>query len=606
MITNRALRITLGLLGLGLLLAAALALPLVLFEQSDPWSGTDVSVSERTYQQQVLQRALELWRASARRFQPDPDGLYPDTYRTYLVIDLDERALWLEDDGEVVQGTRVPLLAKMDWRLVRQTSTGSRELPGRSLFLLRSQDSSLLANEQFVLVGSGADSLTLSVTFGAFSSGMSTQTGRFTLPAFSPGSDDPADTPRPSILVGEEEYARRREAAGSSPGPVPGTGPQLARWVRIEPEIYRTAEAHAALLGTRVYHLRVVPGPGRTAGHGELRAMSSGPFGGLFSSGPFGQGDFLFEHVEEDTWIVFFSNPDDTVLVNANGKLSPEETARLTRMAPSRPPAPGETPGVGGEESRSPWVARLPSGAIIELVGISEKGGPEAAWWGPDGSAVGRPPFADSGPRIIGARPDRAWKIYEIAYRVHHPEDQRSRSGTTSLEGARQWGSSGSVEDRFGRRIHDLEVMTAAFEETRKSTTLRMGISYEAPGLSVAFDTGGRVVAGTAPENLSEARVSVDERSRAVSLELLFDGEPFRKEEQVKSFLVTSAGGTIEGQQRRRGREGDRLKLEFSFPGGWAGSVQRLEIHSRSYDFAVFREISLRPDLDPGFRIEIE
>jgi hypothetical protein len=123
-------------------------------------------------------------------------------------------------------------------------------------------------------------------------------------------------------------------------------------------------------------------------------------------------------------------------------------------------------------QQTSKWQVTLSNGVIVEFIGLCENPSGGKAWWGPDGSPLESAPYINY--EVYGPESeDRT--IYEVAWRTDLPMQAQSATRIT-MEGA--VGSySHAIYDRYGTSICDgLSAEGFAFENSRKKTTLRLGV----------------------------------------------------------------------------------------------------------------------------------
>jgi hypothetical protein len=109
------------------------------------------------------------------------------------------------------------------------------------------------------------------------------------------------------------------------------------------------------------------------------------------------------------------------------------------------------------EKTRSDhrWVRSLPSGAIIEVIGVSSfPSGPDT-WWRPDGSPLHPAPCESVGPRVSGG--DNAVRVRVVVRLARIPDGTNFQWSITEARGARAEGPA----MRDGKPAPGLRVMTA-------------------------------------------------------------------------------------------------------------------------------------------------
>ena len=111
------------------------------------WGKGYLSVAERYYYNEHIIDIINRWKESVD--QP------VDPYNTLLVIDMDKKALWIEENGRIIEDYYIELAPGINW-ILYYYSTKSTSLQKGKLILKKPDDINALKNvEQLILVGSG-------------------------------------------------------------------------------------------------------------------------------------------------------------------------------------------------------------------------------------------------------------------------------------------------------------------------------------------------------------------------------------------------------------------------------------------------------------------
>ena len=65
------------------------------------WGRGKLTVSEGAYYRNRINFIIENWQDSRRNAENDSNGRLKDSYKTFFIIDLDEQALWIENNGRI-------------------------------------------------------------------------------------------------------------------------------------------------------------------------------------------------------------------------------------------------------------------------------------------------------------------------------------------------------------------------------------------------------------------------------------------------------------------------------------------------------------------------
>ncbi|MHC4745286.1 MAG: hypothetical protein ACYS8Z_25505, partial [Planctomycetota bacterium] len=89
----------------------------------------DRSTAEWHYCGRQIRRVVQKWFKSGEA-APSVREQKKDLYQTYLVIDTNEPAIWIEDSGNIRKDARMELPGTMKWRLYHRTPEGDSALSG--------------------------------------------------------------------------------------------------------------------------------------------------------------------------------------------------------------------------------------------------------------------------------------------------------------------------------------------------------------------------------------------------------------------------------------------------------------------------------------------
>ncbi|MBL7152552.1 MAG: hypothetical protein ISS79_02455 [Phycisphaerae bacterium] len=414
------------------------------------------TTAEWHYHGRLIRRVVQKWFKSVET--APSRARIKDSYQTYLVIDTNEPAIWIEDSGNIRKDTRMELPGSMKWRLYRRTPKGDSALSG--LLRLRARG---LGSEMFFLVGTEAAVGYLSISFGpgTNSSGWF-KPWAFRMPGRYPWQDEWQEQVR-SVVVSEDEYERnmglvqRPSAIGTSQTQPHGQVPPVVkrnetRWLAVEKELYLEIERQFSDLGYDLTSIKVYEGPAMTAGLARAGGRKLGwidkIYRGRRTEWTTCSVALEIDYLGDDVWYVV-SDPnrksgnadkylDMEFLVKAEGALSRKERKEWTRK--------GRMAAKISPEQPSPWRATLDNGISVELIGICESPSNGRQWWGPDGSILDYIPYYRTYTRHH--KPDE--RAYDFAYKVVWPDGMPQRGYSSGVTGRIAHHTGVGLKDRFG------------------------------------------------------------------------------------------------------------------------------------------------------------
>jgi len=450
------------------------------------WGAGSLTTSERAYYTNRINAIIETWQHSRRNTGSPEKGRFEDSYGTYMVIDLDKNAMWIEDNGQIQSDNYTEFAAKMNWGLFHKTPQTDSELPGQTRLRIRGGNSGQDYPEKFYLVGAGRGAGHLYFEFSATSRGSGSGSGRFLPQSRQSSAAEPNDS-YGSLIVSDSEYEQYRRSSPSrdpnAPGEPVDSSPfaqNKAAWRKIEMPLYQQIEKEVSSAGFSLRDLTVQPGPDFSAAHADLTVHTEGVLRGIFG-GNFGGNIYLkIDYLGDDIWYAKIAPHPQRGTMPRRDKIDLEFLIRPTAPIPDsqrvallekarmiQPDAAVIAP--------SKWKVALPNGATVEFIGLCENPSAGEKWWGPDGSPLEYAPYFSE----AYDRPREDRKIYEMAWRIELPQMPNGSSG-----GGTQTGPDGCVgsysqpvRDRYGNQIYNLNAQGFAFEQPRTKTTLHLGVS---------------------------------------------------------------------------------------------------------------------------------
>jgi hypothetical protein len=460
---------------IAVLFLAAISVALYMKSQKSTWdSGWDnglLSLSERNYYSNRIKRLIKNWQQTARETDVNKEDILPESYQTYLIIDLEKKAFWLEENGKIRTENYIALSAKTNWSLYHITPGGHTEISGLTALKIRGINLDRIAPERFYLVGQGPKGY-LIADFNMHSENTGYNVGPFVMRTINfQAPIVSADKIYPSIIATNDGYKQYHDT-------LPGTNTlvteneSIKAWNKIEKYLYMEIEKQIRKTGYRFGNFSIEPGPDFSAARALINVRKE---------------NFIEKITRHRTSIVIYQNIDylsgdnwyaksvsnpysdskDRLgqplelefLVSSNGIIKGSQRRDLLKK--------GREFQQAASIPESKWKAILSDGTTIELLGICESPSVGQQWWGPDGSLLDFPPYINTEPyRIYEDR-----KIYEMAWRV-----TPQHVIPFIFEGSMVTFHHHPVSDRYGYSvIPRLATESFSFEKSRQTTSFKIG-----------------------------------------------------------------------------------------------------------------------------------
>ena len=450
------------------------------------WGDGSLTTSERAYYTNRINAIIETWQRSRRNTGSGEKGRFEESYGTYMVIDLDKNAMWIQDNGQIQPDNYTEFPAKMKWVLFHKTPQSDSELPGRTRLRIRGGNSGRDYPEKFYLVGAGRGAGHLYFEFSANSRGSGSGSGKFLPQSRRSSAAEPNDS-YGSLIVSDSEYEQYRRSFPARDPNVPAEpadsspfAQNKAAWRKIEMPLYQQIEKEVSSAGFSLRDLTVEPGPDFSAAHADVGIRPGGIVREIFGGYYWGDTYLKIDYLGDDIWYAKIAPNPQRGAMPRRDKIDIEFLIRPTGPIPDsqRPTLLEKGRKIQHDTARIPppkWKVALPNGATVEFIGLCENPSAGKKWWGPDGSPLDYAPYLNS--ESYGS-PGNYRKIYEMAWKVEFPQTPNGSSG-----GGTQTGPDGCVgsysqpvRDRYGNQIYNLNAQGCVFEQARAKTTLRLGV----------------------------------------------------------------------------------------------------------------------------------
>jgi hypothetical protein len=527
------------------------------------------------------------------------------------VIDLDEQAVWIEENGRLRRYDYSELPPGIKWKFHHVTPEGRKELTGRIALKIRGRYTSRHEPERLFLIGSGRGPGHFNFQLYANGGRGSYSHGPFRPQPFSARSSKKSEDSYGSILVEDSEYEQFRANDSKPTAQVNSIiEKNKANWLRAEKAIYGQIERQVGKAGFDLYSLKIEPGPDFSAGHAEVRGRNNSVLRGFFGGYSSMEAYLKIDYLGGDVWYARTAR-------HPYRPRMPGRTLELEFLVPATPEitipqridllAKGRKLQQSDRTAASQWKATLPNGAIIEFIGICENPSAGKQWWGPDGSPIDYLPYINTEP-YNPPRDDR--KLYEFAWRINYS----SRGGSTtrhSFEGSK--GSYGrQIRDRYGNRmIQGLAGQGYGFDKSRRKTPWNIGLaSGDWQTALVIEDKAGetnfldkqQVILN--PPEIENGKIVVrcfeDARSRIrdyyTDFALILWEDSTRKTVTLNRYP----------EHINNDRETGLTEHKFTLKDVSISQIEGVCFRYRPFEFVTFKNISLVPGENQGFEIQLE
>lgn len=225
------------------------------------WDEGFLSIAECCYYNSSIISIIKEWNELEKRNQSQPDS----SNQVFLVVDMDKKALWVEENGIIRSNRYIDLAPGVDWTFYYY-STKSTSLKNGKIILRNINDKTVLKNpEQFILIGSGKKRnvlLTIIDTVGQLRPGIVN---------FNPGTFvnsinfDELESP---FIVTKDEYEEYNDFLANSSASITEEEKQrqrnirlsdgfIASWKRMEKMLYMEIEKRVHKAGYQLIDISV-------------------------------------------------------------------------------------------------------------------------------------------------------------------------------------------------------------------------------------------------------------------------------------------------------------------------------------------------------------
>ncbi|MBM4103941.1 MAG: hypothetical protein FJ263_07805 [Planctomycetes bacterium] len=263
-------------------------------------------------------------------------------------------------------------------------------------------------------------------------------------------------------------------------------------------------------------------------------------------------------------------------------------------------------------DSNRPFIAALPNGVTVELVGICEHPVKDKPWWRPDGRPLQDVPFDESGDRVHARNNDKVYDFAVMFRNIPNGLDAiiRAEPSSNFAGGSLYCSVSKNGKDvrkkDHGKTIETMSHLAAVFDKKQVTCTVKVGIAHgpwqadfeaDKPKYNGTWGTSGHteiqggVVFGMPFEADSNTVMTVTDTVD-------------RNQYDVRIVAVDSAGNEINAIRTEGGGVGKAIQTTVRFEQR-LDSLATFRVQTRKYQWITFKNVSLKPGQKTDAKIEI-
>ena len=453
-------------------------------EAAEPgdWGRAELSVSEKAYYKNRVSHVLGRWRETARSHRR------AEPYNVYLVLDANKPALWLEENGRVLERNYAEFPKNMQWEVYHATLEGKQRLSGLLRLKVRVPYGKRQALPEGIWLwghGRRTGNMTVYISARDCTTGYSESPPNI---AYRGGYTKDREFGE-SIVVSEANYDEYQRSLGGDPLPQRDlltlvSEPNVSDWLKVEKHIYWEIERRTLEQGYVFGSLNIRPFAEHRTARGELRVHYRSGFtwpSQLNDRNIFPEPVLKIDHLGDGVWYVqgiekrpgaWSKSLRLEFLVAARGEIAKDRYRVL--LADARPEHSTE------RKRRAKWTASLANGVKLELAGLCEYPSIGRRWWGPDGGALEYEPIFslsqdddpwDDLPKEH--RYDAAKQRIELAFAVTWPKGKRQQRTIEIPLAEGRWSRGGSLAD------DEVVVRPYKFEPARQEFDITIRVSMD-------------------------------------------------------------------------------------------------------------------------------
>jgi hypothetical protein len=430
--------------------------------------------SEQAYYNNKLRNIITKWQKAAN----NPNGSIKDSNSTFLHFDLEQNAVWLEENGQVKIEDYIDLPEQTTWALQYSSLLPTINLPKR--VILRTLKVNQILTGQFFLSTETRYSSYCFVFDNKIFSGGPFPRGSI-IQNLSPASNNPqVSIDYTSLIISEEEYKKYKdslaktnpEQSGEQANETPETKAleeNKAGWLKAEKLLYMEIDGQILNAGYELNSLEVEAGSDYTGACAIMEARGENAIHRyLHLDGSKTVRAYLkIDYLGDNIWYAGTA-PHPARKLETDSKLNleflifPEE--QISRSQYRKYIKQGRRLQQSESFPTAKWKAALPDGVVIEILGIRDSNNPDK-WWGPDGSALEFPDYF----KIESVKADE--NTSQIAWQIKFPENRGIRQTFFVPEGAKDTRSV-AAHDRYGNTE---SVMISVYDSSLEKISFSIG-----------------------------------------------------------------------------------------------------------------------------------
>jgi RNA polymerase sigma factor (sigma-70 family) len=253
------------------------------------------------------------------------------------------------------------------------------------------------------------------------------------------------------------------------------------------------------------------------------------------------------------------------------------------------------------------WVKKLPSGAVVELVGISTHPTGPKTWWSPDGARLSESPYASGGGELFPSAnqqarefavrlkdgPDRQAEPVPVPIQTPTPTvrlkdgSDRQAESTWKIQPSGSSGS-GSPRDQAGRQIPGMKMIAMTFPSDLVSCTVGFGLAAGPWKAEARCGPEGEAAMGL--EKLGVIFGKSQEIRGRVAISVSFNA--LDQAVRIVAIDVNDNTHTAGRTTSLSAHDVAQQTLEFQLP---LGSIKEFQFQTRPYEWAEFINVPLQP-----------
>ena len=241
------------------------------------------------------------------------------------------------------------------------------------------------------------------------------------------------------------------------------------------------------------------------------------------------------------------------------------------------------------------FVARLPNGVTVELVGVCEHPSEGKQWWKPDGDELLEVPYDEIGGNVY---PNGDEKSFEFAVKLRNLPAEHVNTKVRCEESVGGTAGGSSSPEKNGKYLSDFRWLATTFPKKLKACTVKVGVAAGqwqsvAESNGKGFGSRGSELGGV---SFTKAFEVEDGISITVADDIL--GRPCRVVAITNDGKVAKpvgSSGSSAGKARQTTAKFNNISLS---------DIKEFQFQTRPYEWAEFKNVSLRPGVKTDVQVQ--